>query len=86
VHWVHAPDEHAHVLTHTTTLTHACQLDTAHGRTWHRLIDPEPSTGDEVWIVKERGAHHTPIAHGVGLSATQYDGYAYKLKAAQHIH
>lgn len=47
--------------------------------TWHRIIDAEPTIGDNVWIVKDKGPIHAPSAYGVGKSATQYDGYAYLL-------
>jgi len=47
---------------------------------WHRIVDEEPTIGDHVWIVKEKGLKYPPVAHGSGKSAKQYDGYAYLLK------
>mmetsp|Transcript_35078 Transcript_35078/g.105782 ORF Transcript_35078/g.105782 Transcript_35078/m.105782 type:complete len:462 (+) Transcript_35078:31-1416(+) len=46
---------------------------------WHRIIDAEPTIGDQVWLVKEKGPLATPVVHGVGKSAKQYDGYAWML-------
>lgn len=46
--------------------------------TWHRIQDPEPTVGDEVWLVRNRDGPGVS-AIGKGNSATQYDGYAFML-------
>lgn len=45
-----------------------------------QITQPESTVGDDVWLARKRGLPGVQ-AHGVGKSATQYDGYKYLLDA-----